>query len=92
MDINITRAIVYAVQQGALEEVEYDQDVRFHVLIPRHCPDVPAEILQPRNTWQDKGSYEQRASKLAAEFSAHFDKAYSDKNIDVTIVQQCPGK
>ena len=92
MDINITRAIVYAIQQGALEEVEYDQDGRFHVLVPRHCPDVSAEILRPKNTWEDKETYEQRANKLAAEFSAHFDKAYGDKSIDPAIVQQCPGK
>ena len=92
MDINITRAIVYAIQQGALEDVEYDQDGRFHVLIPQHCPDVPTEILRPKNTWEDKETYEQRANKLAAEFSAHFDKAYGDKSIDPAIVQQCPGK
>jgi len=92
MDINITRAIVYAIQQGALEDVEYDQDGRFHALVPRHCPDVPAEILQPKNTWEDKEAYEQRANKLAAEFSAHFDKAYGEKSIDPAVVQQCPGK
>ncbi|UCC62689.1 MAG: phosphoenolpyruvate carboxykinase (ATP) [Anaerolineae bacterium] len=92
MDINITRAIVYAVQQGALENVEYNQDGRFHALIPRHCPDVPTEILQAKNTWEDKETYEQRANKLAAEFSAHFDKAYGDKSIDRAVVRQCPGK
>jgi phosphoenolpyruvate carboxykinase (ATP) len=92
MDINITRAIVYAVQQGALEDVEYEEDSRFHVFVPRQCPGVPPEILQPKNTWQDKEAYEQRANKLAAEFSAHFDKAYGDKNINPAVVQQCPGK
>jgi phosphoenolpyruvate carboxykinase (ATP) len=92
MDINITRAIVHATLSGDLENVEYDKDSRFHVLVPRRCPDVPSEILQPRNTWQDKEAYEERANKLAAEFSAHFDKAYGDKNIDLAVVRQCPGK
>jgi len=75
-----------------VEDVEYDEDPRFHVLVPRRCPDVPSEILQPKNTWQDKEAYEERANKLAAEFSAHFDKAYGDKKIDPAVVRQCPGK
>jgi len=92
MDINITRTIVHAALSGDLEDVEYDQDARFHVLVPRPCPAVPTEILQPRNTWADKSAYETRASKLASEFSAHFDKAYGNKNIESAVVQQCPGK
>jgi phosphoenolpyruvate carboxykinase (ATP) len=92
MDINITRDIVHAALSGDLENVEYDEDSRFHVLVPRRCPGVPPEILQPKNTWADKQAYETRASKLAAEFSAHFDKAYGKKNIDSAVVRQCPGK
>ncbi len=92
MDINITRAIVHAALSGDLENVEYDEDARFHVFVPCQCPGVPIEILQPRNTWDDKDAYERRASKLATEFSVHFDKAYGDKNINPAVVQQCPGK
>ena len=92
MDINVTRAIVHAALSGDLDEVEYDEDARFHLLVPRQCPGVPAEILQPKNTWEDKSAYEERADKLASEFSVHFDKAYGDKNIDPAVMQQCPGK
>jgi len=92
MDINVTRAIVHAALSGDLDDVEYDEDARFHVLVPRQCPGVPPEILQPKNTWEDKAGYEERADKLASEFSVHFDKAYGDKNIDPAVMQQCPGK
>ncbi len=92
MDINITRAIVHAALSGDLENVEYDEDARFHVLVPRQCPGVSTEILQPKNTWADKQAYEARATRLAAEFSAHFDKAYGRKNIDPVVARQCPGK
>ena len=92
MDINITRAIVHATLTSELESVEYDEDVRFHVLVPRQCPGVPSEILQPKNTWEDKEAYEERANKLASEFSTHFDKAYGNKDIDPAVVRQCPGK
>ncbi len=92
MDIQVTRAIVHAALSGRLRDVPCDEDPRFHVLIPRSCPEVPSEILYPKNTWTDKAAYEQRANKLAAEFSAHFDKAYGGKNIDPEVARQCPGK
>ena len=92
MDIDITRALVHCSLQGALEEIEYDEDPLFHIQVPRSCPSVPPEILNPRNTWEDKNAFDLRAKKLAADFSAHFDKAYGDKGIDPSVISQCPGK
>jgi len=92
MDINLTRAMVHAALTGELADVQYDDNKVFHVLVPRTCPDVPSEILNPRNTWQDKAAYDVRAAKLASQFAAHFDKAYGNKGIDAAIVRQCPGK
>ncbi|MBW1809240.1 MAG: phosphoenolpyruvate carboxykinase (ATP) [Deltaproteobacteria bacterium] len=93
MDIRLTREMVQAALSGALKDVEYDQDPIFHLQIPRSCPGIPDNsILRPENTWQDKKAFSERAKKLAAEFSAHFDKAYGDKNIDAAIRAECPGK
>jgi phosphoenolpyruvate carboxykinase (ATP) len=92
MDINLTRAIVNATLSGGLEGVEYIEDTTFHILIPRQCPGVPAEVLLPRNTWDDKNAYDVRAQRLADDFAAHFDKAYGNKNIDPAVAAQCPGK
>jgi len=92
MDINLTRAMVHAALTGKLADVQYDENEVFHVLVPQTCPDVPSEILNPRNTWQDKSAYDARAAKLTREFAAHFDKAYGNKGIDEAIVRQCPGK
>ncbi len=92
MDIELTRAMVDAALTGKLETVEYDEDRLFHVLVPRTCPGVPAEILNPRNTWEDKEAYDLRAAELAAEFAAHFDKAYGNKGIDPLVAAECPGK
>jgi phosphoenolpyruvate carboxykinase (ATP) len=45
--------------------------------MPESCPDVPSEILDPRNTWADKAAYDKKAGELAAKFVANFEK-YSD--------------
>jgi phosphoenolpyruvate carboxykinase (ATP) len=93
MDIKLTRAMVHAALSGELERVEYDEDRTFHVLVPRLCPGIPrGDILNPRNTWEDKAAYDQRAAKLAGEFFAHFDKAYGNKGISSAVAAQCPGK
>lgn len=92
MDINLTREIVNAALTGQLKDVEYVEDTTFHILVPTQCPGVPSEVLFSRNTWTDKEAYDARARKLAQDFSAHFDKAYGDKNIDPSVARQCPGK
>lgn len=92
MDITLTRAMVDAALDGKLQDVAYETDDLFHLQVPRECPNVPSEILNPANTWEDKKAYEERAKKLAAEFSDKFDKAYTGKNIPESIQRQCPGK
>jgi phosphoenolpyruvate carboxykinase (ATP) len=92
MDINVTRAIIRAVLNGELAKAAYVEDKTFHIDIPVSCPDVPAEILQPKNTWKDPEAFEKRAQKLAAEFSAHFDRVYGNKNLPEAVRRQCPGK
>ncbi len=92
MDIDITRAIVHAALSGALEGVECQYDPVFHISVPCTCPNVPSEILNPCNTWQDKDAFDLRAKRLAADFCAHFNGAYGDKSIDPSVIAQCPGK
>ena len=92
MDIDVTRAIVHAALGGELDSVEYEPDPLFHILVPRTCPGVHCDILNPRNTWDDQEAFDLRAKKLANDFSAHFDKAYGDKGIDPAVISQCPGK
>jgi phosphoenolpyruvate carboxykinase (ATP) len=92
IDIRLTRAMVRAALNGELEDVEYKEDRTFHLLVPRSCPGVPAELLDPKSTWADQRAYDERATRLASEFSAHFDRAYGDKGIDAAVAAQCPGK
>jgi len=92
IDLKYTRAMVDAALNGKLEEAEYTVDSRFHLHIPKSCPNVPSEILQQKKTWEDKKAYEKKADELAKEFSDYFDKAYGEQNIDKKIEKVCPGK
>lgn len=92
IDLTLTRAMVNAALNGDLDDAEFKADSNFHVLVPSSCPGVPSEMLDPVNTWEDKDAYAETATKLAAKFSAHFDKAYGNKNLSDDIISQCPGK
>jgi len=77
MDISHTRAMVRAALNGHLEGVATVVDPRFGLAVPVSCPDVPAEFLQPRNTWQDRDAYDHAAAKLARMFATNFE-AYAE--------------
>ena len=72
--IKYSRAMVTAALTGALDIVKYRHDELFNVDIPTEVPDVPSEILDPRNTWTDKDSYDLSARKLAQMFIENFKK------------------
>jgi phosphoenolpyruvate carboxykinase (ATP) len=70
--IAYTRAMIHAALSGALDNVPYGRDQVFNVDVPAACPDVPAAVLDPRNTWTDRAAYDQQASKLARMFADNF--------------------
>ena len=74
MSLRITRALVNAALDGRLDKVEFTTEPAFGLSIPTSCPDVPAEILNPRNSWADKEAYDRTAADLAARFEANFAK------------------
>jgi phosphoenolpyruvate carboxykinase (ATP) len=72
MKIAHTRAMINAALSGALDRVPCERDSIFNLDVPTSCPDVPDEILTPRNTWKDKTAYDQQARKLATMFADNF--------------------
>jgi phosphoenolpyruvate carboxykinase (ATP) len=87
MDLKYTRAMVRAAIKGQLRDVEYKEDPIFGLSIPVSCPDVPAQILNPRNTWADQAEYDKKARELAKRFHQHF---ASFKNVSESIRQAGP--
>ena len=76
MKLKYTRAMVTAALNGSLENVEYKHDDVFNLDVPQSCPDVPDEIMNPRDTWEDKAAYDVQAKKLAKMFADNFAKKY----------------
>ncbi len=74
ISIPYTRAIVDAALSGKLENVEYFTHPIFNVQVPKTCPNVPSEILDPIQSWSDKNAYEESAVKLAGMFIENFKK------------------
>jgi phosphoenolpyruvate carboxykinase (ATP) len=40
--------------------------------VPSACPDVPGEVLNPKNTWKDKKAYDSAARDVVGRFEANF--------------------
>ena len=74
MKISYTRAMIRAILNGSLAQIETKPDPIFGVNIPLSCPEVPNEVLQPRNTWEDKDAYDRQARDLARRFNENFKK------------------
>jgi phosphoenolpyruvate carboxykinase (ATP) len=72
MPIAHTRAMINAALNGELDGVPTVQDPVFGVAVPTACPNVPAEVLNPRNTWADGAAYDEQAQKLAHMFAHNF--------------------
>ena len=72
MKIAHTRAMVRAAVEGKLASVAVAPDPNFGLLIPANVPDVPKEVLNPKDTWSDKPGYDTAARNLASRFEANF--------------------
>lgn len=74
MKLAYTRSMITSALEGKLNDVEYEAHPIFGMMIPKECPNVPSEILNPRNTWADKNSYDEKAVALAKQFVKNFEK------------------
>ena len=83
MKLGYTRAMVRAALSGALAEVETVEHPIFGVHVPRSCPDVPSEVLDPRSTWANPEAYDKQALKLASMFDENFEQFRADVSEEV---------
>jgi phosphoenolpyruvate carboxykinase (ATP) len=74
MKLSYTRAMVRALLDGALEGIPFAPDPVFGLQLPAAVPNVPTEVLDPRQTWKDGTAYDAQAKKLAGMFVDNFKK------------------
>jgi phosphoenolpyruvate carboxykinase (ATP) len=74
MDLPHTRAMLSAALSGKLDKAEFAEHRVFGVAMPKSCPGVPPQILDPRGLWADKSEYDQVALELASRFARNFEK------------------
>ncbi|MDJ0757167.1 MAG: phosphoenolpyruvate carboxykinase (ATP) [Ardenticatenaceae bacterium] len=82
--LEYTRAIIDAIHDGSLAQVHFFNDPFFGLEVPFACPNVPDNILNPRNTWLDPLDYDDQALKLARLFNDNFEK-YKDGSSEAII-------
>ncbi len=85
--IKYSRAMVTAALSGALDIVKYNHDDLFNLDVPIEVDGVPSEILDPKNTWDNKNSYDYSAKQLAQMFVENFKKF---ENVSSEIIDAGP--
>jgi phosphoenolpyruvate carboxykinase (ATP) len=81
MSLKHTRAMVHAALDGRLARAEFVTEEAFGLSIPTSCPDVPGELLHPRNAWADQKAYDAQVRLLAAKFEENFAKFDAPENV-----------
>lgn len=89
--IGHSRAMVSAVLGGGLDGAGHRRDELFNLDVPVSCPGVPAEILDPRNTWDDKAAYDESARRLARMFADNFAAKFRSVSDDIRGAGPRPG-
>ncbi|HLT52697.1 MAG TPA: phosphoenolpyruvate carboxykinase (ATP) [Flavobacteriaceae bacterium] len=86
MALKYTRAMISAAMDGSLEAANKDNyhiHSVFKVQQPRVCPNVPTDVLSPRQTWKNDEAYYKTAYKLSRAFADNFKKFESYANEEI---------
>lgn len=88
--LKFTRAMISAALSGVLENVGYRTHSIFGAEIPLTCPNVPNEILSPRETWKNDAAFYKKANELALMFNKNFDQFRSYANEEILAGEPKP--
>jgi len=83
ISLKYTRAMITAVLENQMEDISYTNFATFNFKIPSFCPNVPNEILHPRNSWGDKKEYNTKREELAQMFIENFEQYASMISQDI---------
>lgn len=81
--LRYTRSMITAAMNGELDNVDFKTHNVFGLAMPTSVPDVPTELLSPKDTWADKAKYDATADKLAASFVKNFAQYADNANGEI---------
>ena len=81
--LKYTRAILDAIHSGDLAKSEYETYQTFNLHVPKSCPNVPDELLNPTKAWTGTTSFDDEVTKLANLFNDNFKKYASEATKEV---------
>jgi len=81
--LRYTRSMISAAMEGDLSKVEYKTHPIFGLDMPVSCPEVPVEMLDPKNTWADGSAYDKKAQELADRFAQNFEKFKEFASVEI---------
>lgn len=74
MSIKATRACVNAILDGSINDAEFEETPIFGLKVPKSLSGVESEILNPKNTWENKSRFDATLKELAQMFVKNFKK------------------
>lgn len=83
--LKFTRAMIKAALEGKLDKADYATQSCFGLKVPKQCEGVPSDILNPKNTWNDKQLYDETALHLAKQFIKNFEQYRSFANEEILL-------
>lgn len=84
-----TRAIIDAIISGTIEENQTKLIPYLNLSIPTKFPNVPTEILDPRDSYLDKEEWVKKAKDLASRYIKNFEQ-YTDTDEGKRLVSSGP--
>ena len=83
--LRYTRAMIDAIHDNSLEKADLVYDPQFGFAVPTSCPNVPSEVLIPRDTWADKTQYDITKQKLVQLFQNNFKQFEAAVNPEILM-------
>ena len=89
ISVKDTRGIIDAILDGSILKADTKVIPYFNLAVPTALPGVQTEILDPRDTYQDKAEWERKAQDLSARFVKNFVK-YTGNEAGKALVKAGP--
>ncbi|NND08759.1 MAG: phosphoenolpyruvate carboxykinase (ATP) [Saprospiraceae bacterium] len=81
--LKYTRAIIDAIHNGSFDQCDTIIEPHFGLHIPTKCPGVPDNVLDPKETWENKADYDITMNKLVELFNENFEQFKVNVNKEI---------